>query len=114
MREVIWHAQCMGRIGNLLGTWRREIAEHDFNSGVFARAVVEGDLSTSDLASADEERIEAAIIEGRHEDHFLAQWHHHKVLCQKRADSIRSVRLDGFVAGQQRFFQMHLGCRGLI
>ena len=37
LREVMWHAQCMGRIGNLLSTWRRELAKGDFTSGVFAR-----------------------------------------------------------------------------
>ena len=38
LREVIWHAQSMGRIGNLVSTWQREIADRDFTSGVFARA----------------------------------------------------------------------------
>ena len=31
LREAIWHAQCMGRIGNLLSTWRRELVDSRFH-----------------------------------------------------------------------------------
>src|SRR6185295_5019331 len=51
LREVVWHAQSMGRIGNLMSTWQREIADRDFTSGVFARAVLRGDLTVEDLRS---------------------------------------------------------------
>ena len=34
LREVVWRAQCHGRIGNLVTTWQREIGEDDFTSGV--------------------------------------------------------------------------------
>jgi hypothetical protein len=27
LREALWHLQCMGRVGNLLSTWRREIGQ---------------------------------------------------------------------------------------
>ena len=39
----------MGRIGNLLSTWQREVRVRDFTSGVFARAVQQGDLELDDL-----------------------------------------------------------------
>ncbi len=35
LREAVWHGQCMGRIGNLLSTWRREIAHARFHQRRF-------------------------------------------------------------------------------
>ena len=36
LRKAFWHAQQMARVGNWLSTWKREIKEKDFSSGVFA------------------------------------------------------------------------------
>ena len=38
LRDAVWHAQFMGRIGNLVTTWERELADGDYTSGVYARA----------------------------------------------------------------------------
>ena len=40
LRGIMWHAQNMGRIGNLVSTWQREIRDRDFTSGVFAQRTV--------------------------------------------------------------------------
>ncbi|MBI3466220.1 MAG: hypothetical protein HY000_24665 [Planctomycetes bacterium] len=29
VREIVWNAQCMGRVGNLITTWQRELGEGD-------------------------------------------------------------------------------------
>ncbi|MCA9082269.1 MAG: hypothetical protein KDA58_17035, partial [Planctomycetaceae bacterium] len=34
LREAIWHAQAMGRVGNILSTWRRELEDRDFSGGI--------------------------------------------------------------------------------
>ena len=114
LREVVWHAACMGRIGNLVSTWRREIGECDFNSGVFARAVNHGDLTIEQLAQPDVDQIEAAIIHGGHEEYFLHRWNHHRELLQAKAAGVRSIDLREFSTDQERFFHMHMGSRGLI
>lgn len=114
LREAIWHAQCMGRIGNLLSTWRREIGEHDFNSGVFARAMTAGDLTPEELADGDADTIESAIVDGGHEQHFLAQWRQHRQSLEQHLGQIHSVDLEAALEGQERFFQMHFDSRGLI
>ena len=59
LREAVWRAQCMGRIGNLVTTWQREIGESDFSSGVFSRALWCGDLTVDDLRSDNRAHLEA-------------------------------------------------------
>ncbi|MGE5193165.1 MAG: hypothetical protein ACM3U2_11775, partial [Deltaproteobacteria bacterium] len=114
LREAMWHAQCMGRIGNLLSTWRREISDRDFTSGVFARAVSRGDLTIEQLLQGDAGQIEAAILQGEHELYFYRRWLHHRERLRTRARQIRSIDLTTTMDGHDRFFLMHLGSRGLI
>lgn len=114
LREAIWHAQCMGRIGNLLSTWRREVKQRDFTSGVFARAVTQGDLTIDQLAVADPAGIERAIDGGRHEQYFIERWQHHRDCFQRSVARIAAVDLSGLVESHDRFMQMHMSSRGLI
>jgi transketolase C-terminal domain/subunit len=112
LREVIWHAQSMGRIGNLVSTWQREIADRDFTSGVFARALCEGDLTLEDLRSAPPQTIEAAIRRGGHELYFLRKWEAHRKTIQMMSPHIRSVDVDALLAALQRLIHMELSSRG--
>jgi hypothetical protein len=108
LREVVWHAQSMGRIGNLVSTWQREINDRDFTSGVFARAIREGDLTADDLRNAPAEVIERAIRKGGHESYFLRKWEAHRCYIQDSAARIRSVDVAALLAGLQRLIYMEL------
>ena len=112
LRDAVWHAQYMGRIGNLTTTWQREIGEGDFTSGVFARAVVAGDLTLDDLRRGDRQQLEAAIRGGRHEEFFLERWQEHRRQLLATAPRLRSVDLRQLVAGLERLICLHLGSRG--
>jgi len=114
VREAVWHGQCMGRIGNLLSTWRREIKQRDFTSGVFARAVAEGDLTIEDLREGDPGDLEAAICRGRHEQYFFDRWHHHRGRLRASLAKVRSVQVQSLLEGHERFFKLHLASRGRI
>jgi hypothetical protein len=111
-RELIWHAQWMGRIGNLVTTWRRELDEGDFTSGVYASAVSSDDLHISDLLSNDVERIETAIQWGRHEEFFLQRWQEHRRFLQSHRTTVKSFDVGSLVSGLERLFCLHLGSRG--
>ncbi len=113
LREVIWHAQSMGRIGNLVSTWQREIADRDFTSGVFARAFREGDLTPEDLRTSPPEVIERAIRRGQHELYFLRKWEAHRRSIEALAGGIRSVDVGQLLAGLERLIHMELCSRGL-
>ncbi|MBI3465141.1 MAG: hypothetical protein HY000_19110 [Planctomycetes bacterium] len=112
LREALWHGQCMGRIGNLVTTWERELGEKDYTSGVYARAVMTGDLSLDDLHRGDHGQIRAGIGHGRHEDHFLAKWQWHREQLLARVPAVKSVDLRQLVAGLERLICLHLGSRG--
>jgi hypothetical protein len=112
LREVIWNAQWMGRIGNLVTTWQRELQEGDFTSGVYASAVSEGDLTVTDLLGGDAERIESAIQSGGHEAVFLRRWQaHRRYLLSDRAQ-LRSFDVRQLAASLERLICLHLGSRG--
>ncbi len=113
LREVIWHAQSMGRIGNLVSTWQREIADRDFTSGVFARALRQGDLTPEDLRSAAGPYIEAAIRRGEHEQYFLRKWESHWQCIEALAAGIRSVDVVELLGALAQLMRMELLSRGL-
>ncbi|MEX2559053.1 MAG: hypothetical protein WD403_04015 [Pirellulales bacterium] len=112
LRDVIWHAQRMGRIGNLVTTWERELGEGDYTSGVYARALVHGDVSLEQLLSGDRETIAAGIRGGRHEEYFLRQWAALGERFDLMQPMIRSVDIRRLREGYQRLICLHLGSRG--
>lgn len=114
LREMLWHAQNMGRIGNLLSTWLRELAERDFTSGVFARALRDGDLTLDQLQHDLPAKIEATIRGRGHLAHFYRKWQEHRERCHARASDVHSLDLNSVLEGHDRFFAMHLGSQGLI
>jgi transketolase C-terminal domain/subunit len=114
LREVMRHTESMGRIGNLLSTWRRELADRDFTSGVFARAIIEQDLTLDELEHADAATIEHRIRSRGHEEYFSRQWHEHREQSQAKSRRLRSLDLRQTLAGHDRFFSMYLGSQGLI
>lgn len=112
LREAIWHAQCMGRIGNLVTTWQREIPSRDFTSGVFARAVSAGDLDVRKLATADLGSVESAVLQGAHEEHFLRQWDSHLASLKALRRRFQAFDLDDVIQGLKQLLVTEFGSRG--
>lgn len=112
LREAVWHAQYMGRIGNLVTTWQRELHEGDFSSGVFAGALSQGEITAAELLHGDPGRIEEVIIQSGQEDFFLRRWCDHRRALQQLASRVRTVDIRQLVAGLDRLICLHLGSRG--
>lgn len=112
LREAMSHAECMARIGNNLGTWRREVVEGDFNNGVFVQAVAKGDLRAESLTGLDVGAAERLIAEGGHEQHLLNRWWHHRNRLLSLADSVSSVDLRQVADSFRRLLLTELGSRG--
>lgn len=110
LREAMWHAQWMARIGNLISTWQREVNDRDYTSGVFARAVGRREISVEQLLSHESAEIERAIGRGEHEAHFLQRWRYHRArLCGMRLESVDLARV---VRGLERLLRTELASRG--
>jgi hypothetical protein len=112
LREALWSAQCMGRIGNLVTTWERELGEGDYSSGVYARALGRGDVTLAQLRANDQPAIAAAIRNGGNEEYFLERWAQHRQRIVDLAPRIRTVDLQSLARGYERLIRLHLGSRG--
>lgn len=112
VREAALKAQYMGRIGNLVTTWQREIGERDFSSGVFALAVSKGLLTVKQLESGSPQWIEDVIQSGKNEPFFLTRWQDYRRDLLKLGTRIKSVDLAALVNGLEKLLCLHLGSRG--
>lgn len=111
LREAILNAQMMGRIGNLVTTWQRELGDRDFTSGVFALALSRGDVTAEQLADEDVGALQTRIgVE--HETFFLQRWQVRRWRLLELAQTVQSVDLSGLVRGLERLICLHLGSRG--
>jgi hypothetical protein len=102
----------MGRIGNLVTTWQRELGEHDFTSGVYARAVACGDVTLAQLHAGDRATIERAIFDGGHEEFYLQEWRKHHAFLLSDQARLESFDVRRLAAGLENLICLHLGSRG--
>lgn len=112
VRDIAWHGQCMGRIGNLTTTWERELGDADYSSGVYASALASGDLTVEQLETGNRDEIKRAIVSGGHEVVFLKRWQEHRRYLLSRVPQIHSFDLGKLVTGLERLICLHLGSRG--
>jgi hypothetical protein len=112
LRDAIWHAQFMGRIGNLVTTWERELPDGDYTSGIYARALTCGDVTLDMLERRDVEAIRQAITSAGHEQFFLDRWARLRCRLTELAPRVKSVDLLQLQKGYDRLIRLHLGSRG--
>ncbi|HQU44662.1 MAG TPA: hypothetical protein PK867_17725, partial [Pirellulales bacterium] len=112
LREAMWHAQWMARIGNLMTTWQREVYDRDYSSGVFAHAVANHDLTVDQLMNGSPALITAAITRGGHEAYFHRRWREHRIQFQRLLPQVASVDLAVTLLGLDRLLQTELVSRG--
>jgi hypothetical protein len=112
LREAMWHAQWMARIGNLVTTWQREVKDRDYTSGVFAHAVANHDVTVEQLLSADPAQIATAIERGGHEAYYIHRWKQHRTDMERLLPHVKSVDLAAMLRGLERLLQTELVSRG--
>lgn len=112
VRNLLWQAQCMGRIGNLVTTWEREVYERDFTSGVFAWALAQNCVTPKQLQSDSPEALKQKIQVHQCEDYFLRRWYQHRETIRSMAGSIKSFDVMELLHGLEALLGIHLGSRG--
>jgi hypothetical protein len=113
-REIFWHAQRMGRIGNMLTTWEREVLDRDFTSGVFAHALAREILVPSDFRSLPAHEIMSVLEGAQCHAHFIRDWKTHREQVAQKIKRVRSCDLTSYLEGFERLILLHLGSRGLM
>jgi hypothetical protein len=113
IRRAMWCGQMMGRIGNMVSTWEREIKERDFTSGVFAEAIDRGVVDAGELALLPAEELTSLIERSGVVDHFLERWGELRDEVASIAEKVCSVDLTSYVKGLEELIRNHLGSRGL-
>lgn len=120
LRRVVWNAQKMARVGNWVSTWKREIREHDYSSGIVIYALENGivdreelyKLSAGRYAGSSEDivrRIEQAGVE----EVFLDKWHQNYEEVQQLKGRIETTDVDSFLSGMEKLMSYHLATKGL-
>ncbi len=113
LRRILLYAQHMGRIGNLVTTWEREVRSRDYSSGIFPMALSRGILTVNDLIVGDQEKICAKIRASNLEETFLKRWRELRENIVRLASRLRSVNVLKLVGGLDTLIQLHGGSRGL-
>ena len=117
LRQMLYRAMEMWRIGNWLMTWRRELVEGDHSAVVVITALQEGIVDEEELAAVEAGHItpEAAIrrIEDAGiEDALLAEWVRRRDAILTQADQFESVDIEAFVDAAEQVLSTQLASRG--
>lgn len=112
LREMLWHAESMARIGNMISTWEREIDANDFSSGVFMEAIWRRALKPSDLSAANRNHLVQTIIECQIEEQFVERWNRHRESIRALRDRLETIDLDDYVDRLDSLFDSELISHG--
>ena len=112
IREVIWKAQNMTRIGNWLSTWKREIEEKDYTSGVFAYAIDSGVLTIEELEQEPKAKIINRINNSKIEKELLNKWDKEYREIEKFDKKIKLINIKKFLSELESLMILHLSLKG--
>ena len=114
LRRAARVAQRMGRIGNMLTTWERELAASDFSSGVFPYAIHRGLLAPADLHELPLEELGRRVRDAHVERYFLLDWENLRAYLSSLREDCRSVDIGRFAAGLDELLLVQLASHGLV
>lgn len=114
LREALIRSQRMGRIGNEISTWERELKDADYSSAVFGYALREGFIDHAQIRRGDKDAMRQALLENDVESYFLREWQRLYDEMLHFADRVTSVDIRLLAAGHDELIRLHLASKGLI
>jgi hypothetical protein len=117
LRQMLYRAMEMWRIGNWQMTWRRELVEGDHSAVIVITALAEEIVDKEELTAIEQgeldpedviERIEEAGIE----DALLAEWVRRRDAILSRADQFDSVDIEAFIEAAEQVLSTQLASQG--
>ena len=113
-RETVLILQRMGRVGNWVSTWEREVQKRDFTAGVFPYAVISSDVVTvRDLLKGEKDKTIEKIKNAQAERHLLKKWEEDYREIEGRSNRIKFVDIEKTLKKFEELLFMHLISRGL-
>ncbi|MEY7850723.1 hypothetical protein AB7C87_16155 [Natrarchaeobius sp. A-rgal3] len=119
LRRLCWRTQRMARISNWISSWKRELGERDYSSGVVTRALETGIVSSEDIARIEREPTAAtvepvvrAIEESGVEASLLERWRSEYREAKRFDDDLSSLDVDAYLDGFETILRSHVARRG--
>ncbi len=115
LREAVWYAQKMARIGNWLSTWQRELKDRDLTSGIISYAVSEDLIDIEDVKKAKKGSINRLIekidSDGINEE-LSKRWINYRDKLLGYKEKVDSVDIEQYTEGLELVMKYHLASDG--
>lgn len=112
--KISEEAQVMGRIGNWLSTWKRELREKDFSSGIAIYCINNGIIKINDIKSyvlnndnLIEKRLIKQIERSGAAKYFLSKWSSCRQRIESYSQKITIFSTKKYLHGAKLFLDLH-------
>jgi hypothetical protein len=112
LREIIWYAQQLARIGNWLSTWKRETGERDYSSGIFAFMVSKGIITPTELPNLSTRELFRKADGSGVVKYFIDKWNSNYAKIKALSGRVNSVNIDHLLEGLENLLKFHLATEG--
>lgn len=111
LRKIVNHSQKMIKIGNWLGTWKRELKEEDISSGLIAYAVENNIVSKEELKNLNNTNEIIKKIENSNAEKFLIKrWKEEYDKIKTMKEKIKSIETTAYLEGHKNLFKYQFLC----
>lgn len=114
LRKIMFYIQIMARISNWLATWKREIKENDFASGIFCHLIENKLIEIRALHKANEKEIIKKIKKSNAEKYLLEKWEESYEKVKETFKENKYIHSRKIIKLAKELTILHLISRGFI
>ncbi|MFH1462065.1 MAG: hypothetical protein ABIF12_03910 [bacterium] len=114
MRKIMWYIQVMARISNWVATWKREVKENDFASGIFCYTIENKIIGARDIKKQKKEEIVKKINQSKAEKYLLEKWENFYNEIKKFIKKEKTFNGKKIIKITEKLTILHLISRGFI